>query len=56
MGLGLGMGMSEEAVANAMAAVAPRLALKPRNSIECSEENMRGDGNDSSDDDRTETV
>ena len=56
MGLGLGMGMGEAAVAKAMAAVAPRLALEPRNSIECSEEKIRDDGNESSDDDRTETV
>ena len=55
-GLGLGMGMHEAAMVNPMAAVAPRLALKPRNSIECSEEVIRDDGKDSSVDDRTETV
>ena len=48
--------MHEAAMVNPMAAVAPRLALEPRNSIECSEEVIRDDVNASSVDDRTETV
>ena len=61
MGLGLGQGMGmgkDDSAAEATIAVATRLAVKPINSIECSEKSIIEDDDESGgfDDDRTETL